>query len=85
MNNVMIAGPRTFYHQPPAPAPVALPGYTVPLPEKMEVRVVEYEKDNRIVKVELQYRMHYFDQFGQPVTTSDWEAVERVRISMDGI
>ena len=49
----------------------------------MELRVVEYTKGDRLVKTELQYRMHYFDQWGGPVTKTEWEAVDRVRINID--
>jgi hypothetical protein len=61
----------------------------IPLPEKMEVRVVEYTKtDNsgieRIVKVELQYRMWHFDEYGHIVDSTNWEPVERVKIDLDG-
>ena len=52
------------------------------LPEKMELRVVEYTKGGRIVKVELQYSMHQFDEHGCPSNQTPWESVERVRIEM---
>lgn len=61
----------------------------VPLPEKMEIRVVEYTKTDdrgieRIVKTELQYRMWHYDNYGQVVSNpTEWEQVERVRIDLD--
>lgn len=85
MNNAAMQAPlRTYYHQPPVPAAVAPPGYTMPLPEKMEMRVVEYTKGERLVKTILEYRMHYYDQHGSLVSTTDWDQVERVRIDIDG-
>lgn len=57
---------------------------TIPMSEKLEIRVVEYTKADRIVKTELQYRMHTYDQNGSNMGITEWEQVERVRISMDG-
>jgi len=79
VSNVFMRDPlRLHYYQPPTPPP-----QNIPMPEKMEVRVVEYTKNDRIAKVELQYRMHYFDQYGGLVNTSNWESVDRVKIDMD--
>lgn len=63
--------------------PPQAPAVTTFLPEKMELRVVEYTKGDRIVKVELQYCMHSFDQFGSRTYSTPWESVERVKIDMD--
>jgi hypothetical protein len=54
----------------------------------MELRVVEYTKTDssgieRIVKVELQYCMHQFDENGHKANQTPWESVERVKINMD--
>jgi hypothetical protein len=56
----------------------------IPLPEKMEIRVVEYTKGDKIVKVELQYRMWTYDEYGQIADSTIWEPVERVKIDLDG-
>ena len=83
-NNAMMSSPRSIsITHPTPPIPVTPPPINIPLPEKMEIRVVEYVKADRIVKVELQYRMWNYDQFGYVVSTTDWEAVERVRIEME--
>jgi hypothetical protein len=68
--------------------PPQAPAVTKFLPEKMELRVVEYTKTDdkgieRIVKVELQYCMHQFDEYGHVANQTPWESVERVRIDMD--
>ena len=68
--------------------PPQAPAVTKFLPEKMELRVVEYTKTDdkgieRIVKVELQYCMHQFDEYGHVANQTPWESVERVKINMD--
>ena len=79
MSNLgMTMCPPAYVHNPP-PAPAV----TVFLPEKMELRVVEYTKGDKIVKVELQYCMHTFDQNGFITTTTPWESVERVKIDLE--
>ena len=75
--------PPAYVHNPPPP-----PAVTMFLPEKMELRVVEYTKTDssgieRIVKVELQYSMHQFDENGYKANQTPWESVERVKIIMD--
>lgn len=87
MNGNMLRTPRVRTIAPSPP--VSLPSMNIPLPEKMEIRVVEYTKtDNsgieRIVKVELQYRMWQFDEYGHIVDSTNWEPVERVKIDLDG-
>ncbi len=56
---------------------------SIPLQEKMELRVVEYTKGDRIAKVELQYRMHSYTESGVPSFCTDWHPVERVKIEME--
>ena len=73
--------PFIVSNPPPAPAVSKF------LPEKMELRVVEYTKTDdkgieRIVKVELQYSMHQFDENGYKANQTPWESVERVKINM---
>jgi hypothetical protein len=87
MNDNMLKNPRVKTVAPSPP--VSLPSMNIPLPEKMEIRVVEYTKtDNsgieRIVKVELQYRMWNYDEYGMIVDSTNWEAVERIKIDLDG-
>ena len=83
-NDKMVAQPRTVSVTPPLPSPPPPPPPQISvLAEKMELRVVEYTKGDRLVKTELQYRMHYFDQWGGPVTKTEWEQVDRVRIDID--
>ncbi len=82
-NTGMTMCPPAYVHNPTPP-----PAFTMFLPEKMELRVVEYTKTDssgieRIVKVELQYCMHNFDQFGSRTHSTPWESVERVKINMD--
>jgi len=79
MSNLgMTMCPPAYVHNPTPP-----PAVTMFLPEKMELRVVEYTKGDKIVKVELQYCMHNFDQFGSRTHSTPWESVERVKINMD--
>ena len=83
-NDKMVANPRTVSVTPPLPSPPPPPpAQTFVLAEKMELRVVEYTKGDRLVKTELQYRMHHYDQYGYPVTKTEWEQVDRVRIDID--
>jgi hypothetical protein len=81
MNANMLRSPRVKAVTPPT---IQLPQMNVPLPEKMEIRVVEYTKGDKIVKVELQYRMWNFDEYGMIVDKTDWEPVERVKIDLGG-
>ena len=81
MNANMLRSPRVKTVTSPAIQPAPM---NVPLPEKMEIRVVEYTKGDKIVKVELQYRMWNFDEYGMIVDKTDWEAVERIKIDLDG-
>jgi hypothetical protein len=67
--------------------PPPTPAVTKFLPEKMELRVVEYTKTDdkgieRIVNVQLQYCMHQFDEYGHIANQTPWESVERVRIEL---
>jgi hypothetical protein len=75
MNDNMLRNPRIK---------TTAPAFNIPLPEKMEIRVVEYTKGDKIVKVELQYRMWHFDEYGQIADNTTWEPVERVKIDLDG-
>lgn len=81
MNANMLRSPRVKTVTQPAIQP---PPMNVPLPEKMEIRVVEYTKGDKIAKVELQYRMWNFDEYGMMVDKTDWEPVERVKIDLGG-
>jgi hypothetical protein len=82
MNGNMLKNPRVKTVAPSPP--VSLPSMNIPLPEKMEIRVVEYTRGDKIVKVELQYRMWNYDEYGMIVDKTDWEPVERVKIDLDG-
>jgi hypothetical protein len=82
MNDNMLRTPRVRTVAPSPP--VSLPSMNIPLPEKMEIRVVEYTKGDKIVKVELQYRMWTYDEYGQIADSTIWEPVERVKIDLDG-
>ena len=62
--------------------PPQAPAVTKFLPEKMELRVVEYTKGDKIVNVQLQYCMHQFDEYGHVANQTPWESVERVRIEL---
>ena len=82
MNANMLKNPRVITVNPPAGW--HSPPMNIPLPEKMEIRVVEYTKGDKIAKVELQYRMWNFDEYGMIVDKTDWEPVERIKIDLDG-
>jgi hypothetical protein len=79
MSNFAMTTCPPFIVSNPPPAPAV----TKFLPEKMELRVVEYTKGDRIVKVELQYSMHQFDENGYKANQTPWQSVERVKIDMD--
>jgi hypothetical protein len=81
MNANMLKNPRVTAVTQPAIQP---PPMNILLPEKMEIRVVEYTRGDKIVKVELQYRMWNYDEYGMIVDKTDWEPVERVKIDLDG-
>ena len=81
MNANMLRSPRIKAVTSPAIQPAPM---NVPLPEKMEIRVVEYTRGDKIVKVELQYRMWNFDEYGMIVDKTDWEPVERIKIDLEG-
>lgn len=78
MSNFAMTSCPPFVVSNPPPAPAV----TKFLPEKMELRVVEYTKGDRIVKVELQYSMHQFDEHGHKANQTPWESVERVKIEI---
>ena len=83
-NFAMTTCPPFVVHNPPP-----TPAVSKFLPEKMELRVVEYTKTDdkgieRIVKVELQYSMHQFDENGHKANQTPWESVERVKIELMG-
>lgn len=78
MSNFAMTTCPPFIVSNPPPAPAV----TKFLPEKMELRVVEYTKGDRIVKVELQYSMHQFDENGRKANQTPWESVERMKIEL---
>lgn len=52
-------------------------------PVSYEFRVAEYvDKDDKIVRVGLQYRMWEHDNYGVGNVVKDWTDVERVKISV---
>ena len=67
-NATMMTNPRSVAVTQPTIPP--LPPINVPLPEKMEIRVVEYTKGLRLVKTELQYRMWHLCTFEHHTTSS---------------
>ncbi len=62
--------------------PTQLPPIPIIMPERQEFRVVEYVKDDKIVKVQLEMCTHYFDQNGDFNHSDPWEEVERVQIDL---
>ena len=62
--------------------PTQLPPIPIIMPERQEFRVVEYVKDDKIVKVQLEMRTHYFDQNGDFNHSDPWAEVERVQIDI---
>jgi hypothetical protein len=82
MNGNMLKNPRVKTVAPPPQ--INPPSMNIPLPEKLEIRVVEYTRGDKIVKVELQYRMWNYDEYGMIVDSTNWEAVERIKIDLDG-
>ena len=68
-------------HQPVTPPPPSPMPIIMAAPVSYEFRVMEYEKDGRITKVELQVKMNQHDQYGMLTLEGAWNAVERVRIT----
>jgi hypothetical protein len=65
--------------------PTQLPPIPIILQERQEFRVVEYVKDDKIVKVQLEMCTHYFGQDGLFINSDPWQEVERVQIDMSAI
>lgn len=72
-----IVQPTPFVSTPPAPPPI-----TFPTPLSYDFQVVEYMKDGKLAKVELQCRVNNHDQYGNMVTEGFWTAVPRVQMPL---
>jgi hypothetical protein len=61
------------------PTPMAVP-QTIVKPISYQFQVVEYTKDDKIVKVELQVQETIHDERGNVVRTSGFTAVPRIQL-----
>jgi len=62
--------------------PTQLPPIPIIMHERQEFRVVEYVKDDKIVKVQLEMCTHYFDQDGVFNHSDPWQEVVRVKVDL---
>lgn len=67
------------YYPPVQPAPPAVP-HTVVKPISYQFQVVEYTKDDKIVKVELQVQQTIHDENGNVMMSSGFIAVPRIQV-----
>lgn len=63
-----------------APTPLQPPPITIVKPISYQFQVAEYEKDGKIVKVELQVQMTFHDEYGKTIRSSGFVAVPRVKL-----
>lgn len=73
----ILTQPAPAYITPPAP-----PSITIPHPLSYEFQVVEYTKDGKVVKIEMQYKENQHDQYGNIVMEGIWCPVPRVAMPM---
>lgn len=57
---------------------------TIPQPISYDFRVIEFMKDSKLEKVELQVRTLRHDQYGNVVLEEQWESVPRFKM-IDGV
>ena len=62
------------------PTPPSPPPITIVKPLSYQFQVVEYMKDDKIVKVELQVQQTTHDEYGNVVFSSGFTAVPRVQL-----
>lgn len=62
------------------PLPPPLPPITIVKPVSYQFQVVEYMKDDKIVKVELQAQATTHDEYGNVLTSSGFKAVPRIQL-----
>ena len=67
------------YTPPQAPQPAPIP-ITIVKPISYQFQVVEYTKDDKIVKVELQVQQTTHDEFGNVVFSSGFSPVPRIQL-----
>ena len=70
----------TQSYNPPTPVMPAPMPITVVKPVSYQFQVVEYMKDEKIVKVELQVQQTIHDERGNVMTSSGFTAVPRVQL-----
>lgn len=68
----------TPVYQTPAPPP----SITFPHPLSYEFQVVEYMKDGKVAKVELQFKENQHDQYGNTTMEGFWSPVPRVQMPL---
>lgn len=73
----ILTQPVPVYVTPPSP-----PAITFPHPLSYDFQVVEYTKDGKVVKVEMQYKENQHDQYGNVTLEGPWTAVPRVAMPM---
>jgi len=65
---------------PPVVTPPAPPPITIVRQVSYQFQVVEYMKDDKIVKVELQAQATTHDEFGNILNSSGFKAVPRIQL-----
>lgn len=64
----------------PVPPPPPQQYTTIVKPVTYQFQVVEYVKDDKIMKVELQVQATTHDEFGNVITSSGFKAVPRIQL-----
>jgi hypothetical protein len=65
-----------------APIPPSPPPITIVKPLSYQFQVVEYMKDDKIVKVELQVQQTTHDEYGNVMFSSGFSPVPRIQLPM---
>lgn len=68
----------------PQPVAVQPPAMSIPFPKPLsyEFRVVEWVKDDKIAKVNLQVQVWEHDEFGTGTVVQSWKEVERLQLPL---
>jgi hypothetical protein len=73
----ILTQPTPVYQTPPSP-----PSITFPCPLSYEFQVVEYMTEDKVAKVELQYKINQHDQYGNTTLEGHWTPVPRIKLPL---
>ena len=73
---------ETQSYSPPIPPSPPPPPITIVKPLSYQFQVVEYMKDDKIVKVELQVQQTTHDEYGNVMFSSGFSPVPRIQLPM---